>query len=183
MRAKDGESYQYHGNDGFLWQGSVASVVDLLWPEILGGVLMDKESANEFRLALNRYLNHCGALICQRRGRKGAMPQWWVNERWHPVTIRMAPNEDARPAPLPKKAAEPPTTGTVDTSVDVGKILFQIGAARTFLDSLERAVRDHADLTEKVKVELRHRQEIADLKLRLHHTEAELEALKRRGNR
>lgn len=74
-----------HGVDGYLWEGSLLSVMEEIWPQ-LGGEVRTSKEVNAVRRLLHQWLTRRGMIHCDiRGGGSGAKPSvWWVRIDWNP---------------------------------------------------------------------------------------------------
>ncbi len=68
FRTRVTNRFDIEGRPGFHWKGSVNAFVTKLWPALTNDTLVDKATADQIKLTLNRYLRNTGNLICRRPG-------------------------------------------------------------------------------------------------------------------
>jgi hypothetical protein len=83
-----GRPFKRDGVPGRLWNGSLTSVINDLWPELSARNLISTEEAQEIRKALHRYVTTSGVMVCLDAGKRRAVkPTWWISDHCNPVVV------------------------------------------------------------------------------------------------
>lgn len=78
---------RHKGFDGFLWQGTVNSLVETLWPDLTERHLISQEDADEIKKTLNTFLRQSNNLICKIRNGPRTPATWWISAEWSPLIL------------------------------------------------------------------------------------------------
>lgn len=84
---KRGRPKKYDGRPGVEWTGSVNRIIDALWPKLSDRYVVERERANEIKLALNRYLRNTRNVVCMHNGGTRTTSTWWISDNWSNMTV------------------------------------------------------------------------------------------------
>lgn len=84
---KYGKAREYDNRPGREWTGSVNEVIAALWPAIRDASVIDRPTANDLKVRINRYLRNSRNVVCVHNGGVTKPSTWWISDHWASLVV------------------------------------------------------------------------------------------------